>query len=211
MKNSVRSTFFLIFLGVSAFNWAQEAETLDFGQYIGRIYSDGSGVVGERFDPQVTASCQSFSCQYERDNADANSTFDDTWSFHVRDDEMTDEQIITVTRKPYTISEEFGEMRLRSNIYLWINLSEDDQEHLCVSGHDYPDKNAMIRVGSNTAIDTNENGCVLLSGSLNSQMSSADTITIRGYHWPYDDAETFQISLGGYSQIMAFLRGKRSN
>lgn len=185
---------------------ASEPEVLNFGDYVGRIYSDGSGSLGKRFDPSVTMSCKSFACEYDRKNADANTSFKDIWSFRIKNDEMTDAQVITVERRPYKISQEFGEMRLTSNVYLWLNLSDSNKEVLCVAGHDFPGMKAMIRVDSNAPIETNEKGCLLLTKSLDGQMRTGSEVTIRGYHWPYRGAETFNIDLGGYIAITEYLR-----
>lgn len=211
MAQLVKFVFYLFVVGLPQLSVAEEAKIYDFGQYVGRLYSDGSGSVGKRFDPKATESCQSFSCRYDRENANANSVFKDSWSFRIKNDEMSDEQIITVSRQPYKMSKDFEEIQLKSGIYLWINLSKKGEEILCVAGHDFPGKKAMIRVDSNALIETNVNGCLFLNESLDSQMKAGIKITIRGYNWPYDGAETFEINLGGYTKTMDFLRGQRSN
>lgn len=199
----------LIFLGTSFPIWAQEAQVYDLGKYVARLYSDGSGSIGKRFDASVTKGCKSFSCEYDRKHADKNTILKDTWSFKIKNDEMTDEQKISARRYPYNMSDAFGEIKLDSNVYLWINLSNADQEVLCVAGHDYPGKTAMIRVDKNDPIETNKNGCLHLNSSLDDQLRNGYTLVIRGYHWPYDRAETREISLGGYIQMREFLRARR--
>ncbi|MCG9722905.1 hypothetical protein [Shewanella sp. Isolate7] len=209
MKQQVKGIFYFIIITFPQFGVTEEVKIFDFGRYVGHLYSDGSGSVAKRFDPKVTESCKSFSCRYDRENADVNSVFKNSWSFHIKNDEMTDKQVITVSRKAYKISKDFGEMKLNSNIYLWLNISDKDEEILCISGHNYPKKKGMIRVDNNDLIETNVNGCLPLNESLDSQMRSGNKITIRGYHWPYDGAETFDIDLGGYTKTMTFLRGQR--
>jgi hypothetical protein len=178
----------LLILSVTA--QGNESETLNIGNYVGKIYSDGSGSLGKKFDPNSTLGCKSFSCEYKRKNADATTSFDDTWSFHIRNDEMSDKQIITVARHPHKISKEFGEMKLKSSIYLWLNLSGKNQELLCIAGHDFPGLAAMIRVDDNKAIETNEKGCLILSRELDDQLMAGKNLTIRGSHWPYKSPET---------------------
>ncbi len=188
---------------------ATEAENLSFGEYLGKIYSDGSGFLGKRFDPSATLSCKSFTCEYKRKNASSETTFDNTWSFQVKNDEMTDQRLITVHRRPYKMSAEFGELTLKSNVYLWLNLSKASQEVLCVAGHDFPSMKAMIRIDDNSPIETNTEGCLILTKNIDSQLRSTDSILIRGYHWPHKTAETTSIDLGGYAEMTEYLRSKR--
>ena len=100
-------------------------------------------------------------------------------------------------------------MKLKSDIYLWVNLSQSSQEVLCVAGHDYPGLTAMIRVDGKKAIETNENGCLSLSNSLDDQLRSGLKVVIRGSHWPYKSPETKSISLDGYRVMTDFLRARR--
>ncbi|MEP4525113.1 MAG: hypothetical protein ABJ005_13980, partial [Alloalcanivorax venustensis] len=109
----------------------------------------------------------------------------------------------------HKISDRFGEMELKSDIYLWINLSQSTREVFCVAGHDYPGLTAMIRVDSEKAIETNENGCLSLSNSLDDQLRSGSKVFIRGSHWPYKSPETKNISLDGYRVMTDFLRDRR--
>ena len=208
LKQLIKFSVYFLAITCSQYGVAEEAKILDFDRYVGRIYSDGSGSIAKRFDPKVTESCKTPSCKRDRKNANVNSRFDDSWHFHIKNDEMSDKQIITVRKHPYTISKEFGEIRLTSNIYLWLSLSTKGKEVICVSGHDYPGKNAMIRIDSNPAIKTNTEGCLWLTEDLDSQMKAGSKITIRGYHWPYG-YETSKISLGGYTKTTQFLRGER--
>lgn len=186
-----------------------ESENFVFGEYIGRIHSDGSGSLAKRFDPEVTKSCKSFSCKYKRENADANSTFDDRWMFHIKIDEMTDEQSITVRRYAYDFSEEYGERTIGYKIKLFLDLTDKDYEFLCVLGHDFPGMTGMIRVDKTPAIETMENGCLQLTKDLDSQLRSGSKITIRGSNYPYKSPITRVIDLGGYSEMSDFLRSRR--
>ncbi|MFI9653420.1 hypothetical protein ABGV17_01630 [Guyparkeria sp. GHLCS8-2] len=165
-----------------------EATHLDFGNYVGRIYSDGSGNIGKQSDVE---------------------NFKDTWSFRIKTDEMTDEKVITVNRYAYKNSKEFGALKLDHEIWLWINFSKEGRETLCIAGHDFPGKNGMIRIDKNDPITTSENGCVPLSRNLDAQLKKGEQITLRGYHWPYEGGETKKISLGGYVVVSEFLRTKR--
>lgn len=199
----------LTLLGASVPVWAQEAQIYDLGNYVARLYSDGSGSIGKRFDLSATKGCKSFSCEYDRKHSDNDTVFKDTWSFRIKNDEMTDEQKISVRRYPYKMTDQFGEIKLDSNVYLWINLSNAHREVLCVAGHDFPGKTAMIRVDKNDPIETNKNGCLHLSSSLDDQLRKGNTLIIRGYHWPFDGAETREVSLGGYIKTTEFLRARR--
>jgi hypothetical protein len=188
-----------------------ESEALVFGDYVGFIYGDGSGSVGKRFDPEVIMGCDSFKCRMDRRDAeeDPDTAFKDRWRFHVTIDEMTDEQKITVRRDAYKIIKSNGELRMKSNISLWLRLTDKDYESLCVLGHDYPDMTGMVRVDKNPPLETKENGCLLLTKDLDDQLRSGSKITIRGSKFPYRGAETQVIDLGGYAAITDFLRSRR--
>ncbi|MEP1895712.1 MAG: hypothetical protein ABJQ98_16530 [Alloalcanivorax venustensis] len=209
MNRIKRWTLTIYLLGLPCFAISEEPTVIFEDGYVVKIYSDGSGTIGKKFDPKSTLSCNSFSCEYKRKNANSETTFDDEWSFQVKNDEMDDEQIITVRRYPHKISDRFGEMELKSDIYLWINLSQSTREVFCVAGHDYPGLTAMIRVDSEKAIETNENGCLSLSNSLDDQLRSGSKVFIRGSHWPYKSPETKNISLDGYRVMTDFLRDRR--
>ena len=187
-----------------------ESETLEFGDYVVRIFSDGSGSLEKRFDPESIKGCVTFECRYIR--KDPNRFYalsQDEWSFHIRIDEMTDEQTITVTKKVFKISEEFGVNMASSSISLFINLTDRNYESLCVLGHDYPGMTGMIRVDKNPPLETRESGCLELTKDLDGQLRSGDIITIRGSNFPYRAPETQVIDLGGYSEISDFLRSRR--
>ena len=186
-----------------------ESKNLDFGSYIGKMFPDGSGSIAERFNPNKTIGCKSFFCEHKRKNTDSLTTFEDTWSFQVKNDEMTDAQKITAQRYYYKLSQDFGEMRMKANIYLWLDLSDGSGELLCVAGHNFPGKKAMIRIDNNKAIETNKSGCLIISNAIDAQLRLGNKITIRGYHWPYQGAETAEIDLGGYTKVSDFLRGMR--
>ena len=162
--------------------------SLDLGDYIGRIFSDGSGTIGAPDDV---------------------NNYIDTWSFRIKNDEMTDEKIITVNRYAYTNSEEFGKIQLQYEIWLFINLSKTNKEILCIGGHDYPGKTGMIRIDKNAPITTDVNGCLRLNKKLDKQLRSGNKITLRGYNWPYEGGETKTINLNGYIATSEFLRSKR--
>jgi len=211
--NTFVKTLVLLFFTWSSFVALAESnrEPLVFGDYVGHIYGDGSGSLGKRYDPKVYSKCSSFSCQFDRDKAeeDPYMALKDRWSFHIKIDEMTDEQKITVRRGAYRITEEFGEVRLKTSISLWLRLTDKNSESLCVLGHDFPGVTGMIRVDKNPPIETKENGCVQLTESLDNQLRAGNKITIRGSAWPYRGAETQEIDLGGYAAITDFLRSRR--
>lgn len=209
MKSLINLILGFYLLSLSGLSLAQEPTVISDDNYVITIFSDGSGALGRRFDPTSTVSCTSFSCEYKRKKANENTVYEDTWDFRIKNDEMTDEQIITTSRYPHKISKEFGEMKLKSNIYLWLNLSDPSQEILCVGGNDYPGIAAMIRVDENKAITTNEKGCLVLSPALDTQLRSGVNLVIRGSHWPYKRPETQNIGLDGYSKITEFLRSRR--
>jgi hypothetical protein len=173
---------FFIFMSFSSIG-AVGTQNLDFGKYKGRIHSDGSGSIG---------------------TSENLKGFKDIWSVRIKKDEMTDEKIITVRRDAYKSG-----FRLRSDISLFLELSNKENEYLCISGHNYPNKKGIIRVDKNQPIETNVNGCVKLSTDLDSQMRKGNNITLRGYNWPYDAGETQNISLGGYISVSEYLRSRR--
>jgi len=169
---------------------SDDGKELVLGNYRGWIFSDGSGLIGSAEDVKK---------------------FNDTWNFQIKTDEMTDKKTITVKRYAYKNTEDFGKIKLTASIYLWLNLNNKNSESLCVAGHDYPGMVAVIRIDKNKPIKTNENGCITLNSDLNNQMKNGNSITIRGHHWPYKGAETFNISLSGYTKMAYFLRNKRAN
>jgi len=185
-----------------------DSENLVFGEYIGSIHKGGSGSLRKRFDPEVIKDCKTWICNAKRENPDL-GTSNNFWGFHIRNDEMTDEQLITVTRSAYFITEDFDEIPIKSGISLYLDLSDKDYEVLCVLGHDFPGMIGMIRVDKTPAIETKENGCLQLTKELDSQLRSGSKITIRGFNFPYSAPETRVIELGGYSEMSDFLRSRR--
>ncbi len=159
-----------------------------YGNYVCQIYSDGSGSIGR---PEEL------------------KNFNDVWSFNIKKDQITDKTKVTAQRYAYTDTKEFGEIRLKTDISLWLNLTDRRSEYLCVAGNNFPGKRAVIRVGKNAPITTNKSGCVRISNSLNSQLIKDDHIIIRGYHWPYEGAETQTINLDGYRQLKECLHRER--
>ena len=187
-----------------------ESETLVFGDYVARIFSDGSGSVEKRFDPESIEGCNTVHCEFIRKDLDSfYALSDDEWSFHIRIDEMTDEQSITVRRYAYDFSEEYGGRIIGYKIKLFLDLTDKDYEFLCVLGHDFPGMTGMIRVDKTPAIETKENGCLQLTKDLDSQLRSGSKITIRGSNFPYKSPITRVIDLGGYSEMSDFLRSRR--
>ena len=183
-----RNALWILLLALSCPALSESEQKLDFGSYIGRIWSDGSGVIGTPADV---------------------AGFKDTWSFQIKNDEMTDEKVITVRKYAFTNSPQFGRLKLNADISLWINFSNPEQEVLCLSGHDYPGMKGMVRIDINAPIKTSEQGCVLISEAVEQQLRNGNTIVLRGYAWPYKGGETQKISLGGYIATSTFLRGKR--
>lgn len=157
------------------------------GGIVARVFSDGSGLAGTR--EEVTS-------------------FGNAWSVRIKKDEITDESIIYTTRKPY-FEYQGSRHDARTDLRLYAEFSNKNGEILCVSGHDFPGKKAIIRIDSNPAIETNEHGCLALTQSLNNEIRQAKELTLRGYVWPYESPETHKVNLGGYSAISNFLRSKR--
>jgi hypothetical protein len=72
----------------------------------------------------------------------------------------------------------------------------------CVFGHDFPGRNAMIRVDENSAITTNSSGCVSGGSAtrLQRQLLIGTTLTTRRIEWPYDSRRDQVIEIsGGFS------------
>lgn len=79
---------------------------------------------------------------------------------------------------------------------------------ICVWDHDFPGRTAMIRADKNTAIKTNEEGCVAAPKILK-QMLAGSAITTRSIKWPYEDSIDKTASLKGFGdavKLVAFIR-----
>ena len=169
---------------------SDEGKQLKLGNYVGRIYSDGSGNLGTPKDI---------------------ANFSDYWHLQFNSDSITDKKIIKANRYAFNNTKEFGKVQYKYHIWLSLDLSNKSSEYLCVAGHNFPGKKAFIRVEKNAPITTGENGCVLIDASLDSQLKKGNQITLRGYYWPYEGGEDQIISLAGYAELTEFLRKKRAD
>ena len=188
MKKIVTASLLTLSATFATSLYAANPKVFSLGDYTGRIYSDGSGVIGT---PKAVANHK------------------DTWSFQIKVDEMTDEKIVMASRMQYEYLDEAKRIRKSSNIHLWFFLADPNGEMLCTPGHDFPGRKAMIRIDSLPAQETSEKGCIVLSKELDSQLKSGDEILIRGYHWPSQAPQTVRINLDGYSEVIEFLRSAR--
>lgn len=79
----------------------------------------------------------------------------------------------------------------------------------CVIGHDFPGRRAAIRVDNNTAITTNDEGCIsgTAARTLEAQLKQGQTLTTRRVEWPYDYSED-QVMLihGSFSSAQELYR-----
>ena len=102
--------------------------------------------------------------------ADASAISPD-WRITCKSDAMNDKQDCDI---------ESG----RTSLLIDYKFSKTPQL-VCIKGHDFPGRNAYIRIGKSTPIRTNEYGCLPASKIISSLLSS-DSVSTRKVHWPYD-------------------------
>jgi hypothetical protein len=181
----------LISIILPALVHAEDYKTIKAGEYLIRYFNDGSGTAG--LPKQI-------------------ENIGDTWSIDVRKDAMTDKVKASVARYAYAHSVIGGkpmDILIKTEISLLLILSDRKHEYVCVAGHDYPGMNAFIRVDKNPAIDAGTEGCALLTAGLEKQMRSGSKITLRGHNFPYKGADDQDIELGGFAEVIDFVRAKR--
>lgn len=189
MKTAFTIFIFIILQGCAAKpsnHFRHEYQTYSVDAYLIRIYKDGSGSFG-REEELVTMG--------------------NHWSFSTKKDEMTDKTILTAYRRGF---DKDAFMPMNSTIGIYIDLSSENSEIVCVYGHDFPGESAMIRVGQNSAINTNVYGCTELTNELSKQLESEKSVKVRGKIWPDNGEITTDVNLDGYSKVVEFLRLRKS-
>lgn len=119
------------------------------------------------------------------------------WAVNCRIDAMND-------RKDCEI---FGE---RSPLLIDYRFS-DRPSLICVQGHDFPGRTAMIRIDSSAPIRTGENGCVTASRDLVERLKAAKVVSTRKVHWPYDqnvDEQRDTLGLADAMDLLSYVRSR---
>lgn len=73
----------------------------------------------------------------------------------------------------------------RTPLFIDYSYSINPQT-VCIYGHDYPGRVALIRVDKSPPISSGENGCVTAAAIMPALLRSK-TISTRKVHWPYDN------------------------
>lgn len=94
----------------------------------------------------------------------------DRWSFDCTRDAMTDKRNCYVTNHNAAVFIGYG--------------SSANPQVVCVLGHDFPGRTAMIRVDARPAHKTNEEGCVF--GDIIAEIANGSVVRTRAVKWPYD-------------------------
>ena len=154
-----------------------------FGEHQYRVYEDGSGTFGKNVK-----------------NVLANY-----WSIRNESDEMTDRQIITVSKSGIMPDND----NLSVGMSLHLDLSINNEERLCVLGHNFPGKTATIRIDSNAPIYTDKKGCVDLTSDLDASLRAAQLVLVRGSEWPKGLSAVGTVDMDGYDEVTDLLRSTR--
>lgn len=118
------------------------------------------------------------------------------WKIKCSIDKMNDKKECFVAAKRSPIVVDYG--------------YSDKPRRVCVAGHDFPRRTAMIRAGKSKPIATESNGCVSVSRILPALLNS-DSVATRKYHWPYSDSLDESGPLTGLKEalgIVAIIRGR---
>ncbi|MCF1436834.1 hypothetical protein GOZ97_22675 [Agrobacterium vitis] len=97
----------------------------------------------------------------------------------------------------------------RSPILIDYKFSSTPQI-VCVQGHDFPGRTALIRIDGNAPIRTGENGCVSAQQVMD-QLKAGTKVSTRKTHWPYDqnrDQEGDLVGLGEAMQLLEYIRSR---
>ncbi|MDD2326045.1 MAG: hypothetical protein PHW63_08635 [Alphaproteobacteria bacterium] len=117
------------------------------------------------------------------------------WSINCRVDPITDHRNCSLSS---------------SATALFISYSDSNSpEYICIVGHDFPSRKGAIRIDAETAITTDETGCI--SGKYARKMSEGAMVTTRKYKWPYDYPSDLKGSLAGVKRAMDMVSFIRNN
>lgn len=108
------------------------------------------------------------------------------WHYSCPLDLMTDKRHCTITNGYYGIA---------------IGLSGAIPSMLCLGAHDFPGMRGMIRIDREKPIVTDERGCVLWTRISN--LTKAQTLTIRYYKFPHDSPEESKEDLRGLRNVIS--------
>ena len=124
------------------------------------------------------------------------------WMTGCSTDQMTDRVNCRTNLKPPAISGG-AFAKLDGGLAIAVNTSGSIKS-ACVFGHDFPGRNAMIRVDSNPALVTDTEGCVAGASAtrLQQQLLSGNVLMTRRTEWPYDGGRDQTIKIAsGFSQV----------
>lgn len=88
---------------------------------------------------------------------------------------------------------------------LFISFGATDRPtQVCVSGHDFPGRTAMIRIDRNPPITTSERGCVAAETIMPQLLAGAE-VTTRRVRWPRDFNVDTTTTLEGLSAALGLI------
>lgn len=125
------------------------------------------------------------------------------WRFDCKPDQMDGgiDCIIRNTEAPNSILSDY---MLDAALHL-ESRSTRTPHKICVAQHDFPGRNARIKVGNKSPISVGTDGCI------NSQQIALSAlngipITVEGYHWPYDYSFVKTNDVRGAHYVMKLLK-----
>lgn len=166
---------------------ASDSESFEFGDAVITHYSsDGSGSL------------------QPKDVLKVGDSFE--WHYRVSMDRMSDSVKAHILRSGYYQTEKNGR-RLSSDLGLFFVMdgSTNSANVLCVMGHNFPGRSAMIRIDQNKSYTTLKNGCLPLSSKLLKELRQGLVVSVRGYKWPHDYTDDADVDLDNFGTIFDFV------
>ncbi len=118
-------------------------------------------------------------------------------------DPMTGEKYATFSVNA-SVEKRYGAFKI---IGLYFSVSQINST-VCVLGHDFPGKQARIRIDGGEPITMGEKGCMKLSPSLSRRFSGAKTVRVQGYVFPSDIPLTGDADMGFYTNKIRWARSQ---
>lgn len=118
------------------------------------------------------------------------------WQVECRVDQMTDKRNCAIVGDAGGLSLFFGD--------------REDPVMMCIFGHNYPGKTALIRLDMNPPITTDENGCVLDAGAIKTLLT-AKVFKSRWSRFPFDASVDTATQLVGLDVAIGVLREFQAN
>lgn len=113
------------------------------------------------------------------------------WRVNCRADAMTDERMCSVSSH-------------RTNLSFLFD-SGNNINFVCVNGHDYPDRKAMVRIDGGAATESLADGCLVAAPLLPLLVDGA-VVRTRHYEWPYDRAIDEEAALESVGDALSLAR-----